>query len=174
MKYFIFAAIVLFLAGCASLFHTKPAKTPAEERKEFLDKYEKTFNPSEYDEAEETVNAKLNDKKKNLLSTSDTDLKEPEIISGFRIQLLMTPEIDQANKLKIEVTPLLNDLVYVIFDAPYYKVRVGDCKNRTTANQLLKFFIERGYKNAWIVPDKVYKNPQKPKEETSPTDINVY
>jgi hypothetical protein len=169
---FIALLFVIFLSftGCASLFNSKPAKTPAEERKDFLDKYEKSFNPAEYDEVEDTVNERLSGKNKNLISAHDAEAKELELVSGFRVQLLFTPEIDEANNIKNGVTPLVKEAVYVKFEAPYYKVRVGDCQNRLTANQLLKTLVDLGYKNAWIVPDKVHKNPQKPKDNAAPLD----
>jgi len=162
--------ILLVFVGCASLFHSKPSKTPAEERKDFLDKYEKSFNPIEYDEVEDSLNERLSGKNKNLISTDDAEAKEPELVSGFRVQLLFTPEIDDANKIKNEITPLVKDAVYIIFEAPYYKLRVGDCQTRTAANHLVKSLVDLGYKNAWIVPDRVYKNPQKPKENIPSTD----
>jgi hypothetical protein len=169
---FIALSFVIFLSftGCASLFSSKPAKTPAEERKDFLDKYEKSFNPAEYDEVEDTLNERLSSKNKNLSSAHDAESKEPEFVSGFRVQILFTPEIDEATNIKNGVTPLVKDAVHVIFEAPYYKVRIGDCQTRLTANQLLKTLVDLGYKNAWIVPDKVYKNPQKPKDDAVPSD----
>lgn len=173
MKIIVLLSVLLVLfSGCAALFPAKPVKTPAEERKDFLDKYEKSFNPAEYDEVEDTVYERSGGKNKNLLSTRDTDIKEPELISGFRVQLLITSEIDQATSIKNEVTPIVKDGVYLIFEAPYYKVRVGDCQTRTSVNQLLKTIINLGYKNAWIVPDKVYKNPPLLKENTTPSENN--
>ena len=171
MRFIAFLFVIfLSLTGCASLFNSKSAKTPAEERKDFLDKYEKSFNPAEYDEVEDTVNERLSSKNKNFISAHDTQAKEPELVSGFRVQLLFTAEIDEANNIKNGVTPIVKDAVYVIFEAPYYKVRIGDCQSRLTANQLLKSLVDLGYKNAWIVPDKVYKNPQKPKDNATPSD----
>lgn len=168
----LFSVLLVIFSGCAALFPAKPVKTPAEERKDFLDKYEKSFNPAEYDEVEDTVYERLVGKNKNLLSTRDAEVKEPELISGFRVQLLLTSEIDQANTLKNEVIPIVKDGVYIIFEAPYYKVRVGDCQTRTSANQLLKTIVNLGYKNAWIVPDKVCKNPPMLKEDTTPSENN--
>jgi hypothetical protein len=171
MRSFALLVIIFFsITGCASLFSSKSAKTPAEERKDFLDKYENSFNPAEYDEVEDTVNENLSDKNKDFISAKDGEVKEPELVSGFRVQLLFTSEIDVANNTKNGVTPLVQDIVYVIFEAPYYKVRVGDCQTRLTVNQLLKSLVELGYKNAWIVPDRVNKNPQKPKNNDSPSD----
>ncbi|MDI6803381.1 MAG: SPOR domain-containing protein [Bacteroidota bacterium] len=171
IKFFIFFLSFWFW-GCAALFKSESAKTPEAEQKDFLDKYEKTFNPADYDddvEKEENEN-----ETKNFVGTKrgETDKVEPEIISGFRIQILMTSEIDEANAMKNQISPLLQyDWVYMIHEAPYYKIRAGDFPYRASANHLLKFLIDSGYKNAWVVPDKVYKSPPpKPKEPVFETE----
>ncbi len=148
-----------FIAGCA-IFGPKVKKTPEEERKEFLDKYEKDFEPSTYDDE---IPYDLNEEMNNLtpFKPSVRDSAEPEFISGFRIQLSMTTNIDEANLLKSEAfLKLPNDWVYVIYEAPYYKVRVGDYSSRNVASQSLISIVKLGYNNAWIVPDRVYKVPQ--------------
>lgn len=163
-----------YLWGCAALFESKRAKTPEEEKKDFLDKYEKTFNPADYDDDVEIEEKENNSK--NLVDSKkgETEKVEPEIISGFRVQILMTTEIDEAAAMKNQISPLLpNDWLYVVHEAPYYKIRAGDFQDRTSANRLLKYFIDSGYKNAWIVPDKVFKSPPpKPKEPTFETEEN--
>ena len=55
----------------------------------------------------------------------------------------------------------------MIYDSPYYKVRVGDFLSRPETNQLLKALMERGYDEAWIVADRVLKNPP-PRKPTPP------
>jgi hypothetical protein len=164
MKLFLIAVILLIgLSGCGIFSPEKTSKTPAEERKEFFDKYEKTFDPSAYDKEEDSVNAR-NNREKISITSRESEAKQPELISGFRIQLLLTPDITEANNIKNEVTPLIKDVVYIIFESPYYKVRIGDCRTRATANQLLKSLLDLGYKNAWIVPDRVNKNAVRPDE----------
>ncbi|MDI6778802.1 MAG: SPOR domain-containing protein [Bacteroidota bacterium] len=156
-----------FIVGCA-IFAPEVKKTPEEEKKELLDKYEKDFDPSAYDdEVQYDIDEEINNLTPVKPDTKDS--VEPEIISGFRIQLSMTTNIDEANLLKSEASAKLpNDWAYVIYEAPYYKVRVGDYNSRSIANQSLRSLIDMGYSNAWIVPDRVYKVPP-PK----PSDPNV-
>lgn len=166
--------LLIFGGGCAALFESKRVKTPEEEKKDFLDKYEKTFNPADYDDDVDIEENNIPEAEKNLidLKKRETDKIEPEIISGFRVQILMTTEIDEATAIKNEISPLLpNDWLYVVHEAPYYKIRAGDFHDRTSANRLLKYLIDSGYNNAWIVPDKVYKSPPpKPKEPVFETE----
>jgi hypothetical protein len=50
---------------------------------------------------------------------------------------------------------IVQDSVYLLFDAPVYKVRVGDFVSRYEAGQKLPDIVELGYRDAWIVPDKI-------------------
>ncbi len=164
--------LLFYFWGCAALFKSEPAKTPEAEQKDFLDKYEKTFNPADYDD--DVEKEEKEEETKNLVGTKKGkfDKVEPEIISGFRIQILMTTEIDEAHSMRNQISAILrDDWVYTLHESPYYKIRVGDFPDRASANNLLKFLTDSGYKNAWIVPDRVYKSPPpKPKEPVLETE----
>jgi hypothetical protein len=124
-------------------------------------KYEQQFNPADYNPSVAAV--------QQLAKTDTTgvpgDLKSnrptpPETTPGFRVQVLSTTEIDTANAAKNELSNLPESVgIYVIFDSPYYKVRVGDFLSRPDANQLLKTLIDRGYTDSWIVADRILMNP---------------
>ncbi|WP_141655184.1 hypothetical protein [Candidatus Kryptonium thompsonii] len=47
--------------------------------------------------------------------------------------------------------------VYIIYEPPNYKVRVGDFERLQDASVLRKFLIENGFKYAWIVNDRIKK-----------------
>ena len=157
--------IILFFSaiveqGCAPTL--EETKSPSNnEKTEFIHKYEKTFNPSDYD----VETAKENPDQKNQNPRIEQENPPPhiegsEIVSGFRIQVSFTENIEAANQLKNDLSPLLpQEQVYVVYEPPYYKVRVGDFLSRPEANLTLKTLVEKGYKDAWIVPDKVRKEP---------------
>ena len=44
--------------------------------------------------------------------------------------------------------------IRIVYNAPYYKVRIGDFVDRQTAQQSLKL-IRKRFPDAWIVPDQV-------------------
>ena len=147
MKNFFFL-ILIFLISCA------PQKdvTKSEEDNSFA-KYEKTFDPSVYDDE-----IKLEEKQRENIEVKPKEKVEPEIINGFRIQILMTKEIAEANSVKNELSTLFPDYgIYMIFESPYYKIRMGDFSDRESANRVLPYVVDKGYKSAWIVPDKVLK-----------------
>jgi SPOR domain len=79
---------------------------------------------------------------------------------GFRVQLLTTQNLSEAIGMKARADSVLSNYnVYIVYDAPYYKVRVGDFHARYEANQAVAFIAGRGFPNAWSVPDNVFRNP---------------
>lgn len=150
------ALIVNTLAGCAT-----PATTQKEERvesktAEALHTYEKTFNPADYDP--EIPFEPPEEKEVRPITPAPAVETEAEVVPGFRVQVTFTDNIEQANMIKNEVALLFTDqTVYVVYEAPYYKVRVGDFLNRIDANPTMRLLFENGYKDSWIVPDKVRK-----------------
>lgn len=137
-----------------------------------LRQYERTFDPTEYDVGKDLViNEVIKPKvKSDIIKLPTTAV--PETIAGFRVQVLMTNNIDHALSLKDTLLNLIPDQwVYVVYDAPYYKVRVGNYINRPNANEMMRTLIEKGYTSAWIVPDQILKNPPLRPKETSPEEI---
>ena len=97
-------------------------------------------------------------------------IAQPDTVQGFRIQVFSTDNYDEAALTRDNLNVELPDLwVYMIYDAPAYKIRVGDYLNRADANLAVDFFVEKGFKDAWVVPDRVIKNPL-PKPPFSSTD----
>ncbi len=83
-------------------------------------------------------------------------------VPGFRVQILTTQTLDKAIKVKAEADSLLpNYNVYIVYDSPYYKVRVGNYRARYEANQAVTYIAEHGFPGAWLVPDNVFRNPSR-------------
>jgi hypothetical protein len=49
----------------------------------------------------------------------------------------------------------LSDSVYVDFEAPNYKVRVGDFIDRNSAESLQQDLVQMGYNSAWILRTRI-------------------
>jgi hypothetical protein len=76
-------------------------------------------------------------------------------MAGFRIQIYFGSERAKAQELKSEFTndhPLIP--AYLIYQQPYFKVRVGDFKSRLEAVGFLRK-IESDFTTTFIVPDEV-------------------
>ena len=166
------AAIVSASSGSAQAFVRADADSLPTLRKEKLSTFEKSFKPSEYDADIELVHKKENQPRPIIDVPVETfTVAEPETVQGFRIQVLSSNNYDEAitlrNTLNIELPA---QWVYMVYDAPTYKIRVGDYTNRADANLAVDGFIEKGFKGAWVVPDRVLKNPQPKPATPAPSD----
>lgn len=143
--------IIVLLVSCSPSGELKKGKSG--EAENLLENYESEFDPSEFVE-----DLTKNNKKGEEIEIKPKGKVESEIVNGFRIQILMTKEISEANSTKSQLTEMFPELgIHIIFESPYYKIRIGDFLDRETATRFLPNVIERGYKNAWIVPDKIIK-----------------
>src|SRR5450759_2225294 len=155
-------AIVFTFAETAQAIVPAAADSVPPVRKEKLSTFEKSFKPSEYDTDIELLHKKENQARPIVDVPVETfTVAEPETVQGFRIQVFSSNNYDEAitlrNTLNIELPA---QWVYMVYDAPTYKVRAGDYTNRADANLAVDGFIEKGFKRAWVVPDRVVKNPQ--------------
>ena len=89
---------------------------------------------------------KLNDPKPNwpkisspfssdVLNYNQTIDQDSIIIEGYRVQVLATRERFKAEKLQSDLEELFEYKIYVIFEAPNYKVRIGDFIDRQKAEK---------------------------------------
>ena len=148
-----------FCAGCAP---TRPAvqeqKQEKKELKSPLGDYEATLNPSDFDEeVEEVQKVHIEEKQAQQLEIPrDSTVIQEDVLQGFRIQVFSSSNIDDANNMRtLALEKFQSDSVYIVYDPPVYKVRVGDFVNRYEASQHLPEFIDKGYPDAWVVPDRV-------------------
>lgn len=77
------------------------------------------------------------------------------ISEGFRVQILATRYFEYADSLAISISNQITDSVYVEFEVPNYKVRVGDFINRDSAELLQQELLKMGYKSAWILRSRI-------------------
>jgi hypothetical protein len=77
-------------------------------------------------------------------------------VQGYRVQLAATTDENRARDLKKEAMLKLKEKIYLIFESPNYKVRVGDCKSFDEAKLLKQEVQNSGFPEAWIVKSTVY------------------
>ena len=79
-------------------------------------------------------------------------------IEGFRVEIFFSADmnaLEQAKNKKVEfLSEYPENTVNIKYDAPNFKVRVGDFRTKNEALKLLKQ-IEKSYPMAFIVPDKI-------------------
>ncbi|NIA28890.1 MAG: hypothetical protein GWP06_03120 [Actinobacteria bacterium] len=88
-----------------------------------------------------------------------------EKVPGYRVQIISTRDEAEARAVKRDALFIFDEGVYLTFDDPYYKVRVGDAVSRFDANDLQEVAVSKGYLEAWVVRSEVYSNPQKRMQE---------
>lgn len=76
-------------------------------------------------------------------------------VPGYRVQIFASSTNEGANKVASEARFKFTERVYVEYDVPYYKVRVGDYKNRSDVEILREKAKNLGYGDAWIVQTEV-------------------
>jgi hypothetical protein len=166
---FLSAVAMLIFAGCSasqpfnsdeeiSKNDAQAEETPKEKRLP-LAAYEATLNPADFDHEVDVIQKNHSEEKREqtpLEIPKDSLIIQEEIIQGFRIQVFSSANVDEAALIKGTVLgKFASDSVYLVYDAPVYKIRVGDFTSRYEANQRLPEFVEKGYRDAWIVPDRV-------------------
>lgn len=168
MKRIVCAVSALILWGCSSQKEAeKTSRLPG--YIEELRRYEASFHPSDYDEDVEATIKETgkNTEKSSEVLTDATTTKTREVVSGFRVQLFSTSSIDEANAQKGAAEGLFPaEKFYIVYDPPTYKIRGGNFVNRLDADKFLQQLTEKGYRDAWIVPDRIYKTLPR----TSPVD----
>jgi hypothetical protein len=71
------------------------------------------------------------------------------------VQILATSDADAAERLRREVESRLGVRAYVAYQAPYYKVRVGNCAASDDCRELQSRLRGAGYDTVWIVADQI-------------------
>ena len=77
------------------------------------------------------------------------------VSEGYRVQVLATRYFERADSLAVIMKNTFRDSVYVDFEAPNYKVRVGDFIDRNSAESLQQDLVQMGYNSAWILRTRI-------------------
>lgn len=90
-------------------------------------------------------------------STKNIEPEKDEQIKGYRVQLISTRKINKAEKIRNKAYDIFDHNIYINFQTPYYKVRVGDFVDYKDCRQVEKIAQKNGFPNAWTVRSVVYK-----------------
>ncbi len=87
-------------------------------------------------------------------------------VQGYRVQLYFSNDRKKAYAMKdkvIKLHPEYSNEVYVVYQSPNYKVRVGNYIKESEAKPLERL-LAKSFENVFIVRDKVRYIKNKPKE----------
>ncbi len=169
--------LLLLVGGCGGSESARRETAPAGERGPASpDDAESTFNPSDYGIETWEEETPETDALTSPGGGEEPAAVEPDTLPGFRVQATITGDIDDATTLRDSLSTELREAeVYVVYHPPYYKIRVGDFIDRFAAGEMLERLRRGGFPDAWIVPDRVLRNPPPkpeiiPDEPTAPPD----
>lgn len=143
---------------------SKQTRNPEDTKGKKSSKYDESFNPHTLKDDDIVISKadKQQAEKKQEKITAIVNEKEEALayiqINGFRVQLLLSKSVESATVLKEEAGQIFaadDHKVYLIFDAPNYKVRVGDARTRDEAESIRELARSHGFRDAFIVKSKV-------------------
>ena len=88
---------------------------------------------------------------------------------GYRLQLFESSTVDEAKKVMAKFGKSLKDTLYLVFDAPLYKVHYGDFVTKDQVEDVKIKLRKKGFKNIWIVRSRIN---QKIISTTNKRDLN--
>ena len=88
-----------------------------------------------------------------LISKYEDILKAKNGAEGWRVQLAFKEKKEDADKIKIDFIKLYPEIpAYLGYEAPYYRVRVGNCKTKLEAIKI-KHQISKNFPSTYPVPE---------------------
>jgi hypothetical protein len=86
----------------------------------------------------------------SLISDSTKALNN--FVRGYRVQVMISQDENELIKLKNTLLQSLKEDIYIIFELPNYKLRIGDFISRKEAESFQEKIVKLGYRTAWVVP----------------------
>ena len=88
-----------------------------------------------------------------LVHKYENILKAKNGVEGRRVQLMFKAKQEEIKQLKIDFIKLYPAIpAYLEYDAPYYRVRVGNCRTKLEAIKI-KHQISKNFPGAYPVPE---------------------
>jgi hypothetical protein len=163
----IFIPIIFFLAGCSASTSTRYEKTEktngnGEENKSTINE---DFDITQYKtkiEIEKTfTNEELSDAWYGYEGNSEDfnvrqNLKIVETVDGYRVLVVATDDMETANSVRADIlAKIKRKEVYISFEPPFYKVKVGDFTDITEPNNLKFKLNQLGYTEARVIKETI-------------------
>jgi Fe-S cluster assembly scaffold protein SufB len=163
--FFLIFSLSFLLLSCGGGSNVK--KDSAESGREKIEAGEAPvwFSPNELDENDISIEKKEKkivqeepEQYRQSVVKENRPEKENKIVDGFRVQLesaKSSKKIKEDFKVARSVFNPLGYEVYLIYESPLYKLRLGDALTRKNAEKIQKLAKSKGYRSSWIVPDSV-------------------
>ena len=114
------------------------------------------LKPSDFDDNPPkfpTVNLPSFSNQEDLdINSSDMEIN---MVKGYRVQIVISQNEDELKNLQNEIEKSIDEKIYIIFELPNYKLRVGNFLNRKEAENFQNTIVRLGYRTAWVVPTMI-------------------
>ena len=75
--------------------------------------------------------------------------------NGLRLQVFESSSVEEVNRILQKLDRALPDSLYLVFEAPLYKIRYGNFVTKNQADATKETLAKKGYKNIWIVRSRI-------------------
>ncbi len=85
----------------------------------------------------------------------DTLDSKSYLVKGYRVQIVISQNVNELEVIQDKLMQSVDKKIYIIFELPNYKLRVGNFLNRKEAESFQKKIVRLGYRTAWVVPTMI-------------------
>ena len=89
------------------------------------------------------------------IDETDTIDSTSYLVKGYRVQIVISQNVNELEVIQDKLMQSVDKKIYIIFELPNYKLRVGNFLNRKEAESFQKKIVRLGYKTAWVVPTMI-------------------
>jgi hypothetical protein len=164
---------LLLMAGCGTSTGSRYEKSEDKDEIKIADqeKFEELAAKENFDMSPYKEEFDIPEEPENIISTDKLDLwynyetdtatlnlgrEIVDQVDGFRVQVIATDDLEEANQIRTEIYERTNQkFVYIVFDPPFYKVKTGDFTEVEDARNLSFKLNQLGYKESRVVTEKV-------------------
>ena len=76
-------------------------------------------------------------------------------LNGYRLQIYDDLSVESINEVFNKYKNKLSDSIYIVFEAPFYKIHYGNYISKKEAEIQKNYLINKGFENIWIVRSRI-------------------
>ena len=74
------------------------------------------------------------------------------LVKGYRVQVMISENQEDLIEVKDSLEKLIQEKIYIQFELPNYKLRVGNFSSRKKAEVYRNKIARLGYRSSWVIP----------------------